>query len=109
MLFKDGGEYSMGEICKDLFISRPNVTAIVDHLINKNLVVRGYCKTDRRVVNISLSDQGKKLRNKIDRARCETIGKMAGKVPLEEMFTIVKGLESMVKSLDEMFVPTAEK
>ncbi|RSC93743.1 MarR family winged helix-turn-helix transcriptional regulator [Tenacibaculum singaporense] len=52
---------------KDRMIERaPNATRLMDKLCEKNLIDRERCKHDRRVVYISITQQGKKLLKAID-------------------------------------------
>jgi DNA-binding MarR family transcriptional regulator len=43
-----------------------DTSRIVDRLIAKGLVKKGICKKDRRLVDITISDKGKKLLEKLD-------------------------------------------
>src|SRR3982750_3568921 len=43
-----------------------DTSRIVDRLIAKGLVKKGTCKADRRLVDITITDKGKKLLEKID-------------------------------------------
>lgn len=52
---------------KDRMIDRaPNATRLTDKLITKGLVVRERSDTDRRVVFVSISEQGTKLLKDLD-------------------------------------------
>ncbi|MEE3999273.1 MarR family transcriptional regulator [Tenacibaculum sp. FZY0031] len=52
---------------KDRMIERaPNATRLMDKLCEKNLIERERCEDDRRVVYISITQQGKKLLKTID-------------------------------------------
>lgn len=52
---------------KDRMIERaPNATRLMDKLCEKNLIDRVRCEHDRRVVYISITQQGKKLLKVID-------------------------------------------
>ncbi len=44
-----------------------DTSRIVDRLIAKGLVKKGICKTDRRLVDVIISDKGKKLLERMDR------------------------------------------
>jgi DNA-binding MarR family transcriptional regulator len=44
-----------------------NATRIVDKLVEKKLVSRSEDKSDRRVVNIKITDKGLKILNDIDK------------------------------------------
>lgn len=63
-------EYShlpISEIGKNLFIPKPQMTALVDRLIQFGLVARLPDTQDRRVININLTDAGKKTLEKCDK------------------------------------------
>ncbi len=52
---------SMSQIATRLDISKPNVTPIIDRLIQDGYVSRTANAQDRRIVNISATEKGKKL------------------------------------------------
>jgi len=52
------GSLSISEICKKLFISKPQMTIIVDKLVKSNLVYRIYNNKDRRTINVNLTEKG---------------------------------------------------
>ncbi|MCX6691767.1 MAG: MarR family transcriptional regulator [Methanoregula sp.] len=54
------GTLPMSEIGRRLYISKPYMTALIDTLIKDGLVERTPDLTDRRVINISITEQGKK-------------------------------------------------
>lgn len=43
-----------------------DTSRIVDRLIAKGLVKKGICKTDRRLVDVMITDKGKKLLERLD-------------------------------------------
>lgn len=43
-----------------------DTSRIVDRLIAKGLVKKGTCKTDRRLVDVMITDKGKKILEKLD-------------------------------------------
>jgi DNA-binding MarR family transcriptional regulator len=43
-----------------------DTSRIVDRLVKKGLVKKAVCKTDRRLVDVTISEKGKKLLEKID-------------------------------------------
>ncbi len=59
-LFKNG-PISSSEISRNLFVTPSNITGIIDRLEIKGLVQRDRKKTDRRVVDITLSAAGREL------------------------------------------------
>nr|WP_122011932.1 MarR family transcriptional regulator [Maliibacterium massiliense] len=52
---------SMSQIAYQLDISKPNVTPIVDRLIDGDYVVRIPSKVDRRVIEIRATEKGQKF------------------------------------------------
>jgi len=54
------GTLPMSEIGRRLYISKPYMTALIDTLIDDGLVERRPDLADRRVINISITEQGKK-------------------------------------------------
>lgn len=54
------GTLPMSEIGRRLYISKPYMTALIDTLIKDGLVERKPDLADRRVINISITEQGKK-------------------------------------------------
>ena len=51
---------SMSTLGKLLYISKPHMTTLVDALISEGYVERHYDPDDRRVINISITPEGKK-------------------------------------------------
>jgi DNA-binding MarR family transcriptional regulator len=60
-LVKKKGPISMSAIAQTLYYSKQNLTHIVDHLVKEGFVERMPNPSDRRVVNIVITDQGRKF------------------------------------------------
>ena len=54
------GSQSMTELCNQMFISKPYMTRLVDSLVSEGSVERHPDVKDRRVINISTTEEGKK-------------------------------------------------
>ena len=61
LLLSGNAAPSMSQIATRLDISKPNVTPIIDRLIQDGYVSRTANTQDRRIVNISATEKGKKL------------------------------------------------
>jgi MarR family transcriptional regulator, 2-MHQ and catechol-resistance regulon repressor len=48
-----------------------DTSRIVDRLINKGLVKKGTCKSDRRLVDVIITDKGKKMLERLDKRQDE--------------------------------------
>lgn len=55
------GNPNLGEIARELNLSRPSVTAIVDKLASKGYIQKRQSDEDRRSFHVHLSAKGKKL------------------------------------------------
>jgi DNA-binding MarR family transcriptional regulator len=57
-VLKEKKTATMSEICNILYISKPNLTSIIDSLIERKLVKREYDKKDRRIIRIQITEKG---------------------------------------------------
>lgn len=65
-ILRGAGEAIKVQQIKDRMIERaPNATRLMDKLCAKDLIERIPCPADRRVVHISITDNGRKLLSKI--------------------------------------------
>lgn len=55
------GPSPISKIGKELYISKPNMTPLINKLVNDKMVKRIRSIEDRRVVNIEITDDGKKF------------------------------------------------
>lgn len=52
------GSCAISDVSKKLFISMPNMTKILNKLIDEGMINRAHDNKDRRVINISLTPKG---------------------------------------------------
>ena len=55
------GDLPLGELSKQILVTKGNMTPIVDHLEKRGLVARERDLTDRRIVWVRLTPKGKEL------------------------------------------------
>ncbi len=60
-VLKKRGELPMSEIGRLVYISKSNMTSLIDKLVENRLAERLPDEKDRRVINIALTDKGKDL------------------------------------------------
>jgi MarR family 2-MHQ and catechol resistance regulon transcriptional repressor len=75
-----------------------DTSRIVDRLITKGLVKKGTCKTDRRLVDVMITDKGKKMLERLDERQDELdniIGNLTEKeaATLSELLDKIRGSE----------------
>ena len=64
-----------------------DTSRIVDRLISKGLVKKGICKDDRRLVDVMITDKGRKLLERLD-ARQEEMDNILGSISKKEAATL---------------------
>jgi MarR family transcriptional regulator, organic hydroperoxide resistance regulator len=66
-----GEPQPMGALAQGMHCDNSNMTGIVDRLEERGLVVRGVAEHDRRVKLIALTDEGRRVRDELDRRMAE--------------------------------------
>ena len=74
-----------------------DTSRIVDRLIIKGLVKKMVCKTDKRLVDVSITDKGKKVLTKIDKYE-EEVDAVINSISEAEAKTLNKILDKMRQS-----------
>ncbi len=91
------GRDSISELAAAKNISRPAISQAVDVLVKKGLVTRVQSKSDRRYVELTLTEAGNSL---LDTVFKETRGWMKERMKslsVEELETISKAMEALKK------------
>jgi MarR family transcriptional regulator, 2-MHQ and catechol-resistance regulon repressor len=71
-----------------------DTSRIVDRLINKGLVKKGTCKTDRRLVDVIITDKGKKMLERLDK-RQDELDNIIGNLSEKEAATLSELLDKI--------------
>ena len=99
------GSLPISRIGNWLGISKPNMTANIDKLIEENLVERKSDPTDRRVVNVSLTEKGVEyMKRSWDEAH-EAIKLKLSSLTIEEMdllYTSLENIRILLSKLNEV-------
>jgi DNA-binding MarR family transcriptional regulator len=101
VLLKDG-TLSMSDIGKRLYISKPYMTVLIDTLIDDGYVERLPDPGDRRVINIAITQRGKKhLRegSAIFKNELKAILSKLDETDLEELCSSLKNLRRILEKV----------
>ena len=71
-----------------------DTSRIVDRLITKGLVKKGVCKDDRRLVDVMITDKGKKLLERLD-TRQDEIDNIIGNLSKKEATSLSELLDKI--------------
>jgi MarR family transcriptional regulator, organic hydroperoxide resistance regulator len=96
------GALPISEIGRRLVIPRPQMTHMVDQLIELDIVLRRHCEEDRRVIYIELTDQGKLVLRqcgKLLRANIKTKLSYLDESELSELSALLVKLDEITAKL----------
>ena len=83
-LLEGEGPLPMSRLAEMLDVSLPNVTGIVDRMVERGLVERGRDADDRRVVTVSATDGGREAVEEIDQIRRRALGSVLERLTPEQ-------------------------
>lgn len=92
-----GAPLSTLQIRQRMLDKMSDTSRIVDRLIVKGLVKKNICKSDKRLVDVSITDKGKKLLEKLDKYEDE-MDAIAGNLTPADAKTLNKLLDKIRNS-----------
>lgn len=98
------GKLSLGKLTKKMYLHPSTITGVVDRLEKKGYVSRDRCQGDRRVTNVKLTPQGKKL---VKRAPNPVQGKMIyglRRLKKEKLNSIYDSVNKLVEIMEAQHV-----
>lgn len=85
LMENDPNPVSANELKNKILVSNPDVTRLLDRLVKKGFVLRETCPENRRKIDISLTDSGRKLFNEAHSAGKQSVGNFfEDKISVEE-------------------------
>lgn len=90
----------MVELSRMLFTDKSNVTGIVDRLERAALAQRTSSPHDRRVFLITLTPEGRRLRNFVNQQHEARIRELIGTVESDHLYTLVELLTAISRNLE---------
>lgn len=94
------GACTMTELGKRLYVSKPNITVLVNKLVEFNMVKRLFDENDRRIIYIELTDIGNSSLEKHTQAMKAAFYKSMQKFNIDDL-TLLKDTLSNMKMLVE--------
>lgn len=86
---------SMSDLGKTLMVSKPNVSALVNKLIEKGFVIRSSDKLDRRIIKIRLSGKGNQFVEKYNKIYLDQLTKRLISLSDEELELFSASLQTV--------------
>jgi DNA-binding MarR family transcriptional regulator len=97
--FSDRDAFTMTELSRNLNVTMPTMTAMVDRLVKSTMIKRERDDVDRRVVKVELTDTGRKMLKKLIRIRREEMEKILMNLNDEEMENYLNSIEMVAQLL----------
>lgn len=95
----DGG-HTMGELARRLGITEKTMTGVVDRLEREGLVQRERSVTDRRVVHSTLTAEGQRVYQRLDRVLRQQMGGFLDLLDAEDRKALFRMLEKLIQRLE---------
>lgn len=95
------GASSPGRLATAMGVTPPNVTGIVDRLVEQGLVVRGESDRDRRVLHLKTTEKGETILADLREWRDNTMHEVLARLEESELQSLVNGLCAMVRACGE--------
>jgi len=92
----------MGEISDLMAISRPNLTPLIDKLVNLQYVKRTSDKNDRRVIYVAITQKGRDMLEVEQKALVENIQKMLKNFTAEEYDQFCLAISILIELANKM-------
>jgi len=87
------GEMSMVQLARKMFLDKSTMTRVIDGLIERELVVRRFDESDRRVIYITLTAAGHKLLAGIRGQQMISLRLILERIPAPARQKLLEGLE----------------
>lgn len=102
--FHEDKHYTMSELSKNALVKMPSMTEMVDRLESDGILKRIRNTEDRRVVNVCLTDRGKKIHAKMVGRRREELSNLFGHLSnrdQDDLLAALRKVSTILKKLSE--------
>ncbi len=94
------GSTNFKKLATALGVTPPNVTGIVDRLVEQELVSREENPEDRRMLLLKTTDKGKALLAKLRESRISRMSGILARLSLEELSALAQGLTALARAAE---------
>ncbi|PZX40962.1 DNA-binding MarR family transcriptional regulator [Nonlabens dokdonensis] len=86
---------SLQDVSKNMIHANSNTTRVIDKLVDKELVSRKQCPTDRRQIELNITDEGLKLLKVLDKKVDDVETTLTNDLNNKELNTLIEGLNKI--------------
>jgi DNA-binding MarR family transcriptional regulator len=95
---QENGKCKVGDLGRRLYLDCGTLTPLLKKMEEYGWITRTRSKGDERVVNVTLTDEGRKLRDKVKELPEQVGGCIA--MPRENLYTLYTLLHQMLEAMD---------
>lgn len=99
---KKMGEKTMSELAKIMEISKPNLTPIVDRLLEEQLIVRKEGHKDRRKLVVEITEQGEAFIHMLHEQAKEKLGEKLAEMDEEDLLKLHEATRTLTELLKKL-------
>jgi MarR family transcriptional regulator, organic hydroperoxide resistance regulator len=96
------GKTNFKKLADALGVTPPNITGIIDRLVEQGLVSRTENSEDRRIMLLQVTEKGQELVNNLHENRFLQMNSLMMNLTEEELLALKTGLTGMLKSAEAM-------
>lgn len=101
-ILRNCGAIPMSEIGRKVYISRPNMTSLIDKLVDEGLAERAPDDNDRRVINIAITKKGEESLWKWSRKHNQKMRDKLSVLSDEDLEKLYESLENIKTILNKL-------
>jgi DNA-binding MarR family transcriptional regulator len=96
------GTMHISEVASRLLIPRPQMTRLIDRLVDLKLAERRIDEADRRTINVTLTDRARKMLKRMDSAVKGNVGEALSSLSDEEMQELLASVTKLREILSRL-------
>lgn len=105
-LLEEHGPIPMSRLAEHLDVALPNATGVVSRLADRGLVERGTDPTDRRIVRVGLSADGRALLGEMEAERLDRLRRLISTLDAEQQRRLLRSVHDLVGAIVHLGTPT---
>ena len=102
ILLREKGSMTMTELASEMLVSKPQLTPLIDKLIDGELVERENEKDDRRIIKISLTSLGREALESHKKEMLEMLKNKIDFLNMEDLAALDAALDQVVKVISKL-------
>ncbi len=109
MALRARGPITMSQLAELLDVSVASATGIVDRMEKKGVVERRHSESDRRVVEVHVTDRGEGASQALRAERQIRLGRLLAEIGDEDLAALLKGLRAFRAARERMLADLPEE